>query len=663
MKIRRLAYILGLPLLALLSGLTGCGGSSGKSTPPPAPQVADSIYNNGVIETMNGSMATAQAVAVAGGEIIGVGTDAQIAVYQGPNTNVVNLNGQALLPGFIDTHSHMMGWGAGYVNIRNGSFVDISSVNVFFKPLPGDPRCANASDYQNCFIPVQTQDDVIARLQAAVAAAPSPTTPIVGFNYDPSRLGQSKECAANGVGFACPNFEDGHALTYLDQLSSTNPISITSESGHIVYVNSVELAALNICQPNKPQVGCTVPSINPPEEEAMAQYGQLNEDLALAAESQIAAGNGSNPSSFVTLLKSAAQAYAQHGYTFIQEGAASPAETAVYELATLDPQFPVTAAPLIYDPKATDGTVEVVEALALKAVTKNNPNLLVAGPKYFADGSTQGLTGYVGGNGYLSLFDTLYSPAYGIWPQPYVGAADFSEAQLASAAVLAHEAKFPIFIHQNGNGAIQNALTAMQMAGTTPALRDLMIHFSGADASQIALAQKLGVGVTLLTENLYYYGLQFCQQIIGPQDTAALYPAASAFSAGLHVSLHPDSPVTPPYPLFAIWVAKTRTTQQPSWYPNLNPNNCPVVQGANESITIAQGIQAYTTEAAWEYGLDNELGSIEVGKTADFVILSADPLAMENTPNDLSTIRTIATVHNGTYFANPNASQPPIWPN
>lgn len=64
-----------------------------------------------------------------------------------------------------------------------------------------------------------------------------------------------------------------------------------------------------------------------------------------------------------------------------------------------------------------------------------------------------------------------------------------------------------------------------------------------------------------------------------------------------------------------------------------------------------------------QYGMENELGSVEVGKKADFAIFSADPLTMENTPNNLQTIRTIATVHNGKYFANPDANQPPIWPN
>ena len=222
---------------------------------------------------------------------------------------------------------------------------------MFFKPPPGDPRCADSTDYETCFIPVQTQDDVIARLKSAVSAAASPTAQIVGFNYDPSRLGHSKDCSGTGVGFSCPNFEDGHALTYLDALSTTNPIYIISESGHIVYENSVALKLQNICPPPPAsQTGCTVPTVNTVQEEQMAQFGQLNEDLALAAESALAAGNGSDPKAFVKIVSTAATAYAHHGYTLLQEGAATPVQTAIYEMATLDSQFPVTAAVLIYDP-------------------------------------------------------------------------------------------------------------------------------------------------------------------------------------------------------------------------------------------------------------------------------------------------------------------------
>jgi predicted amidohydrolase YtcJ len=450
---------------------------------------------------------------------------------------------------------------------------------------PGDPRCANPNDYETCFIPVETetQDDVLARLETSVANAPAGSTnPIVGFNYDPSRLGTCKictppplspsPCPQNGLGFACANFEDGNALQYLDALSTTIPIYIVSESGHIVYTNSIALQQQNICAPGTQPPGCNQPSINVTQEEKMAQFGQLNEDLAIAAETPLAVGNGSNPKAFVQIVTNAVTGYAQHGYTLVQEGSATSTQTALYEIATLDPKFPATAALLFYDPKvpAQEISKEVDEASVLRTTTAKNPNLIVAGPKVFADGSVQGLTAYFGGTGYLPgvTDDTLYAPSYGIWGQTYVGGQDFTELDMANTAALAHKAGFPLFIHQNGIAAIQAALSGMQTAGTVPGLRDLMIHFSMATTSEIALVHQVGLDVTFLMENLYFPGLPHCQQILGPSLTTALFPAASAEAAGLHSSLHPDTPVTPPYPLFAIWMARTRMTQQPTWYPN-----------------------------------------------------------------------------------------------
>jgi predicted amidohydrolase YtcJ len=228
--------------------------------------------------------------------------------------------------------------------------------------------------------------------------------------------------------------------------------------------------------------------------------------------------------------------------------------------------------------------------------------------------------------------------------------------------MLTHEANMPIHIHVNGDGGIQNVLNAMATAGTRKDLHDLMIHFSAASKDDVKMAAKLGLDLTFMMENLYYYGLPFCQQIIGPKAAAGLYPAGSAMRAGLKVSLHSDSTVTPADPLFSIWTAKTRKAQQPSWYPNTDLGRCPSVLGPKERISIRQGIKAHTIDAAAIYGLEKTLGSIEKGKQADFVILSNDPLTLENTPDQLKDIRVLATVHRGRHFANPEANLPSIWP-
>ena len=98
----------------------------------------------------------------------------------------------------------------------------------------------------------------------------------------------------------------------------------------------------------------------------------------------------------------------------------------------------------------------------------------------------------------------------------------------------------------------------------------------------------------------------------------------------MRISLHNDPPVTPEEPLRNISVAVTRTA--PSGR----------VLAPEERLTVEQAIRAQTIDAAWQLFSDNEIGSLEVGKYADMVVLSADPRTVP--PEDIAGLEVRATL-------------------
>ena len=94
------------PALAASLALAGaCSKSKVGDTTPTA--AADTIYVGGDIVTINDSQPVAEALAVKDGKILAVGTRADVELaHKGDSTKVVDLAGKALLPGFLDAHSH-----------------------------------------------------------------------------------------------------------------------------------------------------------------------------------------------------------------------------------------------------------------------------------------------------------------------------------------------------------------------------------------------------------------------------------------------------------------------------------------------------------------------------------------------------------------------------
>ena len=103
------------------------------AAPAPARQTADSIWSGGAILTMNDKAMRAEAVAVANGKIIAVGSRKEVMKLKGPGTQLVDLAGQTLVPGFVDAHGHVMVGGlqalaANLLAPPDGRVLDIASL-------------------------------------------------------------------------------------------------------------------------------------------------------------------------------------------------------------------------------------------------------------------------------------------------------------------------------------------------------------------------------------------------------------------------------------------------------------------------------------------------------------------------------------------------------
>jgi hypothetical protein len=124
-------------------------------------------------------------------------------------------------------------------------------------------------------------------------------------------------------------------------------------------------------------------------------------------------------------------------------------------------------------------------------------------------------------------------------------------------------------------------------------------------------------------------------QVFGPERVMHLGRCRSVEAAGIGFSLHSDFMVTDPDPLHMIEMAVTRKTwAEPDFV--LNPA---------ERISVESAIRAITSEAAWQLFSEHEIGSLEVGKLADLVILEQDP--REVNPESIKNIRVIETWMDG----------------
>ncbi|MDB0051251.1 amidohydrolase, partial [Pseudomonadales bacterium] len=207
-------YFFSLMSVAILTMLLGgCDAPSKTQTPPTV--FADMVLQNGVVATVDEAIGNVQAIAVAGHEIIAVGSNEEISAYINADTQVIDLAGRMATPGFIEGHGHFMSLG------RAKQILDLT----------------NITNWQQA----------VSRVAAAVDSA-EPGEWIFGRGWHQDKWEQIPEDAIDGVPLN----------TTLNLISPNNPVLLGHASGHAAFANDAALRAAGITDATADPEGGTI---------------------------------------------------------------------------------------------------------------------------------------------------------------------------------------------------------------------------------------------------------------------------------------------------------------------------------------------------------------------------------------------------------------------
>ncbi len=380
---------------------------------------------------------------------------------------------------------------------------------------------------------------------------------------------------------------------------------ITDNSGHGVYFNTALMKRYGW-------------DVDPPADPVASRYGR-NPDGSLDGQGfelgALTAVTGPLMGQMGDPLTSAARYYAvmaRGGYTSTSDMTYDPKFAPGYEALASAPSCPLRVS--MWEMSATDSYVEPQTFKAGELL------LHKAGVKLWTDGSP-----WVG-NIAISFpyLNTDATRIAGIDPAVAGGARsmNYTRGQLDAILDRAAPAGWQMAFHANGDLAIDMALDAYEsaldrhgLAGTDHRWR---IEHAGAGVRRhFDRAARLGVHVSMAPFQLYYWGDLLDGQMFDHEHGAQWQAFADAVASGACVSLHNDGSVSPPTPIINVATAVTRRTRTGN------------VHGANQAIDLHTALRAQTIDAARTLHRDRLIGSITVGKLADFVELTADPYTVE----------------------------------
>ena len=422
---------------------------------------------------------------------------------------------------------------------------------------------------------------------------------VMGLGYDDSLLSEQRH----------PTKED------LDAVSTEHPIYLIHVSAHLGAANSLALSLANINTETKDPPGGKIRRY-----QNSSEPNGVFEETAAYPLQQLAMSAYKDP---IGSVKSAMEIYAKNGITTAQDGASSKETISLMQAA--DAQGKINLDIISY-PIGQNGLLKEIDTLSFGSYTGR---IKIGGIKLILDGSPQGKTAY--------LTEPYYKPPHSE-SDSYKGYPLIPQSEVSKWVKEYAELKIPIMAHANGDAAADMLIEAVEQANMNSDHRTIMIHAQTVREDQLDQMRELKIIPSYFSTHTFYWGDWHRDSVFGEERAMRISPTKSSLDRNMPFTVHNDAPVVPPDMIRLLWSTTNRKTRSGK------------VLGEEQKISIYAALEAMTINAAYQHFEDDIKGTIEVGKQADLVVLSEDPLSIH--PEKLLNVKVVATYSKGTEIFN-----------
>jgi len=417
---------------------------------------------------------------------------------------------------------------------------------------------------------------------------------LMGLGYDDSLIAEQRH----------PTKDD------LDEVSTEHPIYLIHVSAHLGAANSLGMSLANIDSKTQDPSGGKIRRY-----ENSSEPNGVFEETAAYPLQQLAMSAYKDP---IGSVRKAMEIYAMNGITTAQDGASSPETISLMQAA--DAQGMINLDIISY-PIGQNGLDKDLDSINFG---NYEGRLKIGGIKLILDGSPQGKTAY--------LTEPYYKPPHSE-AKSYKGYPLIPQSEVSKWVKQYADLNIPIMAHANGDAAADMLIEAVKKAEITSDHRTIMIHAQTVREDQLDQMKELKIIPSYFSTHTFYWGDWHRDSVFGQDRAMRISPTKSTLNRKMPFTVHNDAPVVPPDMIRLLWSTTNRMTRSGK------------ILGEDQRISTYEALKAITINAAYQHFEEDIKGTIEVGKQADLVVLSKDPLSIDT--KNLLGINVVATFSRG----------------